>query len=76
MLPHPLQMERSEKLPESSNEFEMYSVRFVLSVASRRIQDRTEGARNRSLKHGAQGSDSPSSATPPAPNSLRGWQLD
>ena len=76
MLPHPLQLQCTEKLPEDSGELEMYSVRFVLSVASRRTSDKNERQRNRSCKYGAQDSDYPSPADPPALDLLRGWQLD
>lgn len=74
MLPHPLQC--TEKLPEYAGELEMYSVRFVLSVASRHNQDKVERQRNRSLRLSVQDSDYPSPAGPHAPDMLRGGQVD
>ena len=76
MLPHPLQLECTERLPEDSGELEMYSVKFVLSVASRRTPGKIERQRNRSSRYGAQDSDYPSPAVPPTSDMLRGWQLD
>ncbi len=76
MLPHPLQLQRTEKLPEYAGELEMYSVRFVLSVASRKAQDKVERQRNRSLRLGARDLHYPLPEDSPAPDSPRDGQLD
>jgi uncharacterized protein (DUF1778 family) len=76
MLPHLLQPQCTEKLLDDSSEFEMYSVKFVLSVASKHAQDKIERQRNRSPKIGVQGLDSPALVDLAALNTRRGWQSD
>jgi hypothetical protein len=75
MLHHPLQLQCSEKLPDEPGEFEMYSVKFVLSVASRRAQDKVERQQNRSHKLGAYVPVYPSPDDLLVPSSVRDWQL-
>ena len=74
MLLPPLHLQCSEKLPDESGELEMYSVQFVLSVASRRTQDRTERQRNRSSRLDADVPAYPS-PNPPTPNPVRDRRL-
>ena len=76
MLLHPLHLQRTEKLPEYAGELEMYSVRFVLSVASRKTQHKVERQRNRSLRRGARDLYYSLSEDAPAPTSPRGGQED
>lgn len=76
MLLHPLQLQRTEKLPEYAGELEMYSVRFVLSIASRKAQHKIERQRNRSLRLGARDLYYSLPEDAPAPDSPRGRQLD
>lgn len=71
MLPPPLRLQCTEKLPDESGELEMYSVRFVLGVASRRAQGRIERQQNRSHKLGANVPAYPSPDDPPAPSLVR-----
>jgi hypothetical protein len=73
MLNPPLQC--TEKLPDEPGEFEMYSVKFVLSVASKRAQDRVERQRNRSRKLDAYIPVYRSPDDPLAPSSVSDWQL-
>lgn len=76
MLPHPLPLPCTEKLPEYAGELDMYSVRFVLSVASRHVQDRMERQRNRSLRLDAPEADTLSPVAASAASLLRGRQLE
>ncbi len=50
MLLPPLRLQCTEKLPDESGELEMYSVRFVMSVARKRTHHKIERQRNRSYK--------------------------
>jgi hypothetical protein len=74
MLLPPLRLPCSEKLPNELGELEMYSVQFVLGVASKRAQDRTERQRNRSSRLDVDAPAYPS-PNPPTPGSVRGWRL-
>jgi hypothetical protein len=74
MLLPPLYLQCSEKLPDESGELEMYSVQFVLSVASRRAQDRTERQQNRSSRLDTNAPAYPS-PNPPTPASVRSRRL-
>lgn len=74
MLLPPLRLQCSEKLPDESGELEMYSVQFVLSIASKRAQDRIERQRNRSSRLDADAPAYPS-PYPPTPGPVRGGRL-
>lgn len=76
MLPHPLPLHCTEKLPEYAGELEMYSVRFVLSVAGRHVQDKLDRQRSRPLRLGASDADSSAPADASAPSLLRDRQLE
>lgn len=49
----PLQLQCTEKLPDETGDLEMYSVRFVMSVARKRSYTKIKQQRNRSHRTGA-----------------------
>lgn len=67
MLPLPLRLQCNEKLPDESGELEMYSVRFVMSVACKRAGRKIKRQRNRSYRLGA---DVPAYSSPDDPLGL------
>ena len=76
MLLPPLRLQCTEKLPDESGELEMYSVRFVMSVARKRTHNRKERQRNRSYKLGADVLAYPSPDDPLVPSLVQDRHLD
>ena len=61
MLPPPLRLQCTEKLPDELGELEMYSVRFVMSVARKRAHHKIDRQQNHFYRFNA---GAPASASP------------